>query len=550
MFRLHPKRQSPSLGLASLAIVALAFVSTVDDAGAASRRSARLEDVAQGSLTGPPVMAIVSLRDQRVTIYDAAGGTMRSRVSSGRTDYETPVGIYSVLQKEEEHYSNVYDDASMPFMQRITWSGVALHGGALPGYPASHGCVRLPESFAQRLYPLTKVGMRVIVAYDDVAPVEISHPLLLKPAPPPAVESAVAIPMSYQDQESDDNASPFEPNVKRWPARVAQLEALKSIAAGKRIEADAANDQADQMTQIVTEKKEPRDKAAKALRKAEAAKNAADDKLAKTEKGLNSAKSPKATKNWEEAKAKALKIAEDATAKVAQLTETLKAAEAELQTATQKAAPFVAARDAAVALADAAKHKTQPVSIFISLKTQRLYVRQGYEPVFEAPVTISEPDKPIGTHIYTAVDYTNDGKNLRWTAVTMEHKGADYASYDDDRLDQTNSAADARQTDVAKATAALDRITISPDVLARVTEAAWPGSSLIISDEAASKETAKATDFIVLISTEPQGGIKKRPKQFFPSDNFYRDSSYDFYYNYDRYGRRGYYPRQKSLFWW
>ncbi|MBN9247648.1 MAG: L,D-transpeptidase family protein [Hyphomicrobium sp.] len=550
MFRLHPKRQYPFLGLASLAMVALAFNSTFESAEAASRRSARLEDVAQDTLTGPPVMAIVSIKDQRVTIYDAAGGTMRSRVSSGRTDYETPVGIYSVLQKEEEHYSNVYDDASMPFMQRITWSGVALHGGVLPGYPASHGCVRLPESFAQRLYPLTKIGMRVIVAYDDVAPVEISHPVLLKATPVPAVESAVAIPMSYQDQDSSDNASPFEPNVKRWPARVAQLEALKSIAAGKRIEADAANDQADQMTQIVAEKKEPRDKAAKALRKAEAAKKSADDKLAKADKALNSAKSPKAAKNWEEAKAKALKIAEDATAKVAQLTETLKAAEAELQTATEKAAPFVAARDAAVAVADAAKHKTQPVSIFISLKTQRLYVRQGYEPVFEAPVTISEPDRPIGTHIYTAVDYTNDGKNLRWTAVTMEHKGADYASYDDDRLDQTNGASDAAQTDVAKATAALDRITISPDVLARVTEAAWPGSSLIISDEAASKETAKATDFIVLISTEPQGGIKKRPKQFFPSDNFYRDSSYDFYYNYDRYGRRGYYPRQKSLFWW
>jgi len=550
MFRLHPK-QYPFLGLASLAMVALTFNSTFDIAEAASRRSARLEDVAQDTLTGPPVMAIVSIRDQRVTIYDAAGGTMRSRVSSGRTDYETPVGIYSVLQKEEEHYSNVYDDASMPFMQRITWSGVALHGGALPGYPASHGCVRLPESFAQRLYPLTKVGMRVIVAYDDVAPVEISHPLLLKPTPAPAVESAVAIPMSYQDQESDDNASPFEPNVKRWPARVAQLEALKSIAAGKRIEADAANDQADQMKQVVTEKKEPRDKAAKALRKAEAAKKSADDKLAKADKALNSAKSPKATKNWEEAKAKALKVAEDATAKVAQLTETLNAAEAELQTAMQQAAPFEKARDAAVALADEAKHKTQPVSIFISLKTQRLYVRQGYEPVFEAPVTISEPDKPIGTHIYTAVDYTNDGRNLRWTAVTMEHKGADYASYDDDRLNQTNSASDAAQTDVAKATSALDRITISPDVLARVTEAAWPGSSLIISDEAASKETAKATDFIVLISTEPQGGIKKRPKQFFPSDNFYRDSSYDFYYNYDRYGgRRQYYPRQKSLFWW
>ncbi|WP_045836326.1 L,D-transpeptidase family protein [Hyphomicrobium sp. 99] len=550
MFRLHPLRQYLSMGLASMALVALASTLTFHDAEAASRRSRHVvEDVAQDTLNGQPVMAIVSIKDQRVTIYDAAGGTMRSRVSSGRTDYETPVGVYSVLQKEEEHYSNVYDDASMPFMQRITWSGVALHGGALPGYPASHGCVRLPESFAQRLYPLTKVGMRVIVAYDDVAPVEITHPLLLKPTPQPAIESAVAIPMSYQDQDSTDNSSPFEPNVKRWPARLAQLEALKSIAAGKQIEADAANDQADQMKQLVAEKKEPRDNAAKALRKAEAAKKSADDKVARADKGLAAAKSPKAIKNWEDTKAKAIKTAEDAASKVASLTETLKAAEAELQTAMQEAAPVEAARAAAVAQADEAKHKTQPVSIFISLKTQRLYVRQGYEPVFEAPVTISEPETPIGTHVYTAVDYTNDGNDLRWTAVTLEHKEADYAS-SEDRLDQTSDATETPQTDVAKATAALNRITIAPDVLARVTEAAWPGSSLIISDEPMSKETAKATDFIVLVSTEPQGGIRKRPKQFFPSDNFYRDSSDDFYYNYDRYGRRQMYPRQKSLFWW
>ena len=132
----------------------------------------------------------------------------------------------------------------------------------------------------------------------------------------------------------------------------------------------------------------------------------------------------------------------------------------------------------------------------------------------------------------------------------MEHKEADYAYNDDDRLQQTSDAVNnTPQTDLAKATAALDRITIPPEVIARFSEVAWPGSSLIISDEPMSKETNKATDFIVLVSTEPQGGIKKRPKQFFPSDNFYRDSSDDYFYGYDRYGRRGY-PRQKSFFWW
>jgi lipoprotein-anchoring transpeptidase ErfK/SrfK len=89
-----------------------------------------------GTLSGPPVMAIVSIKDQRVSLYDAEGGSIRSPVSSGAGGYETPVGTYSILQKNREHYSNVYDDAAMPFMQRITWSGIALHEGQLPGYPA------------------------------------------------------------------------------------------------------------------------------------------------------------------------------------------------------------------------------------------------------------------------------------------------------------------------------------------------------------------------------------------------------------------------------
>ena len=122
-------------------------------------------------------MAIVSLRSQRITIYDADGWTMRAPVSSGQAGRETPAGIFSVIQKDAEHHSNLYDDAYMPHMQRLTWSGIALHGGPLPGHPASHGCIRLPYDFAAHLFDLTKLGMRVIVAPSDVAPVPITHPV-------------------------------------------------------------------------------------------------------------------------------------------------------------------------------------------------------------------------------------------------------------------------------------------------------------------------------------------------------------------------------------
>src|SRR5436309_3315544 len=105
---------------------------------------------------------------------------MRAPVSSGRAGYETPAGIFCLIQKEAEHYSNLYEDGHMPFMQRITWSGIALHGGPLPGYPASHGCVRMPFDFAARLFGTTQMGMRVIVAPGDAAPVEIAHKALFR----------------------------------------------------------------------------------------------------------------------------------------------------------------------------------------------------------------------------------------------------------------------------------------------------------------------------------------------------------------------------------
>src|SRR6187401_1924733 len=111
-----------------------------------------------------PIMAIVSIKSQQITFYDADGWILRAPVSTGVRERETPAGVFAIVDKEVDHRSNMYDDAWMPHMQRITWNGIALHGGPLPGYAASHGCVRMPFGFADRLYNKTRIGMRVIIA--------------------------------------------------------------------------------------------------------------------------------------------------------------------------------------------------------------------------------------------------------------------------------------------------------------------------------------------------------------------------------------------------
>jgi hypothetical protein len=121
---------------------------------------------------------IISIADQRISVYDGETLVAHSSVSTGVPDHPTPFGVFSVISKRLWHRSNLYSDAPMPYMQRITWSGIALHAGRLPGYPASHGCIRLERSFALRLWHLARRGTRVIIAPNDVRPVEIADPHL------------------------------------------------------------------------------------------------------------------------------------------------------------------------------------------------------------------------------------------------------------------------------------------------------------------------------------------------------------------------------------
>jgi hypothetical protein len=399
-------------------------------------------------------MAIVSLRDQQITIYDAKGWIMRAPVSSGQKGRETPAGIFSVLQKEAEHYSNMYDDAYMPHMQRLTWSGIALHGGPLPGHPASHGCIRMPYDFAERLFDATRLGMRLIVGPGNVVPVAIDHPALFQPKAGPGADAASAAAV-----KADEAAS------KADQARLAAMTASREVA---RV--------------MVT------------VRVAENLKLRAEAPLAE------------AKEHAEDAKTKV------AATQVDKLEAQLASAKAELQPKLDAAA---AAREAALAaetarvVAAEAAHKVardlEPVSVFISRKTQRLYVRQDFQPILEIPVTIQDADRPIGTHIFTAMERTGPGSDLRWSVVSLVGSSGDEQNARKGRDGDVGTVAD-----LSSAKAALDRIAIPQDTLDRIAEMVSPGSSLIISDEALSSETGKGTEFVVVMSDEPQGGLKHR----------------------------------------
>lgn len=140
-----------------------------------------------------PVLVVVSLATQRAVVYRNGVPIGITTVSTGRPGYRTPTGVFTVLQKHAEHYSNVYDNAPMPYMQRLTWGGVALHGGNLPGYPASHGCIRLPHAFARLLFGVTRVGMTVIVTDERVVPRVAPADLLLNGAAARSALSSAAI---------------------------------------------------------------------------------------------------------------------------------------------------------------------------------------------------------------------------------------------------------------------------------------------------------------------------------------------------------------------
>jgi L,D-transpeptidase catalytic domain len=450
--------------------------------------------------SGVPLLTVVGLDTQRVSIYDSAGRLMqRSPVSTGQTGYETPAGIFSVVQKKADHNSNLYEDGNMPFMQRITWTGIAMHGGVLPGHPASHGCVRLPIDFASRLFDLTDVGMRVIIVPHEIKLAEFDHPHLLR-------SSAARVEL------------PAWPVNKSSRAAADVLETLRSIASSKDAEAEAAQRRANEARRAVTRAADAAAAAAKALRAAEGLHERAEAQLKDAEKALDAARTtgakPEAIKRAETAKDKA-------TARLADADKQVQTAKAHAQAKTDaerasedEAKTAEAASDVAHDAATETKRKTLPISVFVSRKTQRFYVRQGYVPVFEGPITIKDPEKPLGTYVFTA--FGDATERARWSVISMYADGNSKVAPEPVAARSTTHKGETRDptpADVAGAKAALDRIAIPQEAIQRITDVVLPGSSLIVSDEGPSIETGKDTDFVIVMSGEPQGALKVRQRQ-------------------------------------
>src|SRR4051794_8762898 len=154
-----------------------------------------------------PLVIVVSIDQQKVRVYDGNGLFAESPVSTGMKGHSTPMGVFSVIQKNKMHRSNIYSGAPMPYMQRITWSGVAMHAGVLPGYPASHGCIRMPMAFAVKMWNWTRMGARVIITPGQITPANFSHPLLVaqKVVPQPLIanDPATDAPAVKSDKGAD-----------------------------------------------------------------------------------------------------------------------------------------------------------------------------------------------------------------------------------------------------------------------------------------------------------------------------------------------------------
>ncbi len=373
-----------------------------------------------GQIQKGPLQIFISINQQKLHLYSDGVHVADTSIATGVPGLPTPLGVFSVIQKQVFHRSNIYSGAPMPYMQRITWSGVAMHEGESIGHRASHGCIRMPHDFAVRLYRLTKLNTRVIIANSELKPTEFADPhLFVHKEIPPEVASPV---------DPVDNG--VEPVVAKSAELAAHANTLTLL-----VQSDVVTSQA----------------------------------------------APPAIKPDQR---------------------------------TESAAPGVDAGASGVAapptsptpteLAKAAAAKQTPISIFISRKRQRLYIRQDFAPLFDSAVTIAQPDAPLGTHVFTALEFTGpEHIILRWNVVSLPGEPPRHVRYAEERHGRVRrrEIEEERASDTPPPQGPAQvfaRIEISPEVRDAIAQMIIPGSSLIISDQGLGDETGEGTDFIVV----------------------------------------------------
>jgi L,D-transpeptidase catalytic domain len=422
----------------------------------------RLSKEPFGQIPKGPVQIIISIDQQKLHVYSDGAEIAETLIATGVPAHPTPVGVFSVIEKSILHHSNIYSGAPMPYMQRITWSGVALHEGGNLGHPASHGCIRMPHDFATRLWVLTRLGARVIIARPEVRPSDFADTRLFvhKDNSPPASTAA----------------APAEKPIKT----------AQTIDGGKTIDAPAAK--SDEGAALGHDP-------AKDARGAPASVHPDGAGSGITLRNTISADAP-------------LQNAGDpisATASEAPKADKPGAAEAALEAPLAPPVPVPPAKPVEIART---APKT-PISIFVSRKDKKIYVRQDFLPLFNAPITIDRADQSLGTHVFTAMEYLDDHSGFRWNVVSLPGEPPKISSKTsraaiiDPRYVRGNrrdeNAAPASLPPPLSPQEVLARIEIPPDVVERISQLIIPGSSLVVSDQGLGEETGQGTDFIVVM---------------------------------------------------
>ncbi|WP_422375150.1 L,D-transpeptidase [Roseibium sp.] len=346
------RRSTPARALAGL--VGAAILSVAAASVATARDTA--PETAENPANEAPLHMLVSLDEQQIQVYRGTDLIETSPISSGKRGHSTPTGVFSILEKRRKHFSNLYDNAPMPFMQRLTWSGIALHVGKLPGYPASHGCIRMPRPFAKSLYSMTERGMHVVVTRGQAQPVSVRHDILPQPFVPettlaslssetiaadPALRGAIqetplqaSLPVAQPDNPHFDRPLRMIITPQKAPNKIMVLQRLLNQMGYKAGPVDGV-----------------------AGRKTRAA-------ISLYQEGADLPVTGNITKGLE-----------------------------------------------ARIYADAGYEKPQNAI---------LRIRRKFRDVYSAPVTVRNIEREIGTHVFTALEFEQGDKSVEWIAVSAE----------------------------------------------------------------------------------------------------------------------------------
>jgi lipoprotein-anchoring transpeptidase ErfK/SrfK len=527
--------------------------------------------------THGPLFVVVSLNDEHIRVYDDHGLVTSSIISTGVPGHPTPKGVFTILGRERFHASNLYSGAPMPYMQRVTWSGVAMHVGVVTGHPASHGCIRLPAAFAQKIWGMTKIGERVVISPSELEPEGFSSPLLpiakmyprpeeTSPSAAPAIAAQTPAPVTEAKAGEAGSTAPTtgapvatasaaSDSVKPAgaPASVAQAAAepkrppINPKEWAARMKAQAVADQgaavkaAKQASAALAALGPESARLSAALRTAEAGLVAARTRAEAAAKAYETADAAVATKQREstvamdeptksevdplgQAKtamlAKALEVAvaskdaagaaktkadsdlETATASLDQARAALDANAAQRSELSERLRAATQGQAAAARAEKEAIQRLAPISVLISKRDHKIYVRQGLAPLFDAPATIRDPERPLGTHLFIATGVKEDGTALHWTVLNVPDAGGSEPqdSRRRRRWGLPEEPAVVSRGAPSSPAEALERLEIAQDVRDRIAERLWAGGSIIISDRPVSNETsAVGTDLTVKI---------------------------------------------------